>query len=80
MMLALQVPTDGFLPVPGEVPDAAPLTIGVSCLISYERTGSVRLACERGCDCQPRRAHACLCPLVFSYLFLLCIRHADTSS
>ncbi len=53
------MPTDGFLPVPGEAPDEAPLTVGVSCLMSYERTGAVRLACERGCSCEPRRARAC---------------------
>ena len=50
----VQVPTDGFQPTPGEPADEAPLTIGVSALMSYEHTGAVRLACERGCSCKPR--------------------------
>jgi hypothetical protein len=35
-----QVPTEGFMPVEGEPIDEAPLTIGVSCLMSYEHTGA----------------------------------------
>ena len=33
------MPTEGFTPVEGEQIDHAPLTIGVSCLMSYEHTG-----------------------------------------
>lgn len=42
------------MPVPGEAVDEAPLTIGVSALMSYEHTGAVRLSCEHGCSCKPR--------------------------
>ena len=54
--LPAQVPTEGFAPVEGEARDEAPLTLGVSCLMSYEHTGAVALACERGCTCRPRSA------------------------
>ncbi len=34
-----QVPTEGFLPEEGVEVDSAPLTVAVSCLMSYEHTG-----------------------------------------
>ena len=34
-----QVPTEGFLPEEGEDMDDSPLTVAVSCLMSYEHTG-----------------------------------------
>ncbi|EIE19265.1 hypothetical protein COCSUDRAFT_58561 [Coccomyxa subellipsoidea C-169] len=52
--LTVRVPTEGFTPVEGEPIDHAPLTIGVSCLMSYEHTGAVLLECEEGCVCKPR--------------------------
>ena len=34
-----QVPTEGFLPEDGNDMDNSPLTVAVSCLMSYEHTG-----------------------------------------
>ena len=48
----------------GEARDEAPLTLGVSCLMSYEHTGAVALACERGCTCKPRSV-PCLWGVLF---------------
>lgn len=52
-MWVRQVPTEGFTPVEGEPIDEAPLTIGVSCLMSYEHTGD------------PDDSNAFLCLAVF---------------
>ncbi|BDA43799.1 hypothetical protein COCOBI_04-8160 [Coccomyxa sp. Obi] len=52
--LTVRVPTEGFVPVEGEPIDDSPLTIGVSCLMSYEHTGAVLLECEEGCRCRKR--------------------------
>ncbi|CAL5221891.1 g4156 [Coccomyxa viridis] len=52
--LAVQVPMDGFGTREGEEADDSPLTLAVSCLMSYERTGAVKLECEEGCTCKPR--------------------------
>ena len=36
-----QVPTEGFFPEEGGEVDNAPLTVAVSCLMSYEHTGEL---------------------------------------
>ena len=54
--------------MPGETTDDAPLTIGISTLMSYEHTGAVRLECELGCSCEPRcrpwRPHSPRCTVM----------------
>jgi hypothetical protein len=41
IVTGMQVPTEGFAPVEGQPVDDSPLTVGVACLMSYERTGDV---------------------------------------